>query len=125
MASTWEVNRLPFHKHRQPALPRDLRDDQLLALFAALKRPKYRALFMTLDAAGLRISEAYRLRVEDIDSRRMVNLSRGKTTFPFFCSPLGPEKRRASRESRLEPTTTSPSPSAARISWLVSRLIYN
>jgi site-specific recombinase XerD len=68
----WEVKRLPFPKHRQPALPRVLRDDQLLALFAALKRPKYRALFMTLYAAGLRISEACRLRVEDIDSRRMV-----------------------------------------------------
>jgi integrase/recombinase XerD len=68
----WEVNRLPFPKHRRPALPRVLRDDQLLALFAALKRPKYRALFMTLYGAGLRISEACGLRVEDIDSRRMV-----------------------------------------------------
>lgn len=68
----WEVNRLPFPKHRQAPLPRVLRDDQLLALFAGLKRPKYRALFMTLYAAGLRISEACRLRVEDIDSRRMV-----------------------------------------------------
>lgn len=68
----WEVRCLPFPKYRQPALPRVLRDDQLLALFAALKRPKYRALFMTCYAAGLRISEACRLRIEDIDSRRMV-----------------------------------------------------
>lgn len=68
----WEVNRLPFPKHRPPALPRVLRNDQLLALFAGLKRPKYRALLMTCYAAGLRISEACRLRVEDIDSRRMV-----------------------------------------------------
>ena len=37
-----------------------------------MKRPKYRALFMTLYGAGLRISEACRLRVEEIDSRRMV-----------------------------------------------------
>ena len=68
----WEVRCLPFPKYRQPALPRVMRDDQLLALFAALKRPKYRALFMTCYAAGLRISEACRLRIEDIDSRRMV-----------------------------------------------------
>lgn len=68
----WEVKRLPFPKHRRAALPRVLRNDQLLALFAALKRPKYRALLMTCYAAGLRIGEACRLRMEDIDSRRMV-----------------------------------------------------
>lgn len=67
-----EVNRLPFPKHRQRALPCVLREDQILALFAALKRPKYRALLMTLYAAGLRISEACRLRIEDIDSHRML-----------------------------------------------------
>jgi integrase/recombinase XerD len=68
----WEVSRLPFPKHRPPRLPQVLREDQLLALFAALQSPKYRALFMTCYAAGLRISEACRLRIEDIDSRRMV-----------------------------------------------------
>ena len=68
----WEANRIPFPKHRQPALPRVLRDDQLLALFVALKSPKYRALIMACYAAGLRIGEACRLRVDDIDSRRMV-----------------------------------------------------
>lgn len=75
----WEVNRIPFPKHRQPALPRVLHHDQLLALFAALRRPKYRGLLMTCYAAGLRISEACRLRVEDIDSQRMVlRVSQGK-----------------------------------------------
>ncbi len=68
----WEVNRIPIPKHRQPPLPRVLHHDQLLALFAALRRPKYRGLLMTCYAAGLRISEACRLRVEDIDSQRMV-----------------------------------------------------
>jgi integrase len=33
---------------------------------------KYRALFMTCYAAGLRLGEACHLRVEDIDSQRMV-----------------------------------------------------
>ena len=68
----WEVNRVPFPRHRQARLPCVLRDDQLRALFAALKSPKYRALFMTCYAAGLRIGEACRLQVGDIDSRRMV-----------------------------------------------------
>ena len=68
----WEVKRLPFPKHRPPRLPRVLGKDQLMALFAALKRPKYRAVLMTCYAGGMRISEACRLRVEDIDSQRMV-----------------------------------------------------
>lgn len=67
-----EVSRLPFPKRRHRPLPRVMANDQLLALFAALKRPKYRALLMTCYAAGLRITEACRLRVDDIDSRRMV-----------------------------------------------------
>ena len=68
----WNVKRLPFPKYRRPALPRVLRQEQILALFAALKSPKYRGLLMTCYGAGLRIGEACRLRVSDIDSRRMV-----------------------------------------------------
>jgi site-specific recombinase XerD len=49
-----------------------LKRDQLLQLFAALRSPKYRALFLTCYSAGLRISEACALRVDDIDSKRMV-----------------------------------------------------
>lgn len=73
------MNRVPFPRHRQARLPRVLRDDQLRALFAALKSPKYRALFMTCYAAGLRIGEACRLQVADIESRRMViRVTQGK-----------------------------------------------
>lgn len=68
----WEVARIPFPRHRRNRFPEVPRQDQLLALFAALRRPKYRALLMACYAAGLRISEACQLRVEDIDSRRMV-----------------------------------------------------
>lgn len=74
----WEVNRVPFPKYRRPALPRVLRREQLLALFAALKSPKYRGLLMTCYGAGLRISEACCLRVTDIDSQRMVLRVQGK-----------------------------------------------
>ena len=38
----------------------------------ALQDPKHRALLMTAYAGGLRLSEVARLRVEDIDSARMV-----------------------------------------------------
>jgi integrase/recombinase XerD len=55
-----------------------LNQEELVALFAALRNPKYRALFMTCFGAGLRIREACRLRIEDIDSKRMVLRVRGK-----------------------------------------------
>jgi site-specific recombinase XerD len=71
-ARPWEVNRIPFPRHRRESFPEVLGQEKIVELFAALRRPKYRALLMTCYAAGLRISEACALRVEDIDSRRMV-----------------------------------------------------
>lgn len=68
----WEVERIPFPKRGPRRLPQVPNRDQLLALFRALKSPKYRALLMSCYAAGLRIIEACRLRVEDIDSNQMV-----------------------------------------------------
>lgn len=68
----WEVSRLPFPKRRQRKLPEVLNNDQLLALFRALRSPKYRAILVSCYAAGLRISEACQLRIDDLDSKRMV-----------------------------------------------------
>jgi len=63
-----EVGRLPFPKRRPSGLPKVLTADELTAFFAALRKAKYRALFMTC----LRLGEVCRLQVTDIDSRRMV-----------------------------------------------------
>lgn len=68
----WEVERIPFPRRAPQAFPEVLQKSQLLQLFTALRSPKYRTLFLTCYAAGLRISEACALRVEDIDSQRMV-----------------------------------------------------
>jgi integrase/recombinase XerD len=66
------VGRVPFPK-RQPSRPaKVLTANELVAFFAALRKAKYRALFMTCYAAGLRLGEVCSLRVEDIDSQRMV-----------------------------------------------------
>jgi integrase/recombinase XerD len=73
-----EVSRIPFPKRQASALPKVLTVAELTAFFAALHKPKYRALFMTCYAAGLRLGETCRLRVEDIDSQRMVIRVRGK-----------------------------------------------
>ncbi len=75
----WEVERIPFPKRGPRRLPQTPNCDQVLALFRELKSPKYRALLMSCYAAGLRILEACRLRVEDIDSKQMVlRVHRGK-----------------------------------------------
>ncbi len=66
------VERIPFPRHRRSSFPEVLRQDQILQLFTAIRRLKYGALLMTCYAAGLRISEACQLCVEDIDSARMV-----------------------------------------------------
>ena len=53
-------------------LPVVLSPDEMARFLDALHNPKHRALLMTAYAAGLRLSEVARLRVEDIDSARMV-----------------------------------------------------
>jgi hypothetical protein len=47
-----EVNRIPFPKRQLSALPKVLTVAELTSFFAALRRPDYRALFMTCYAAG-------------------------------------------------------------------------
>jgi site-specific recombinase XerD len=54
------------------ALPDILSGTETSQLLAALDGPKYRAIVMTTYGSGLRINEACGLRVEDIDSRRML-----------------------------------------------------
>jgi integrase/recombinase XerD len=68
----WEVERIPFPRRPKNDFPRVVSRDDLTRLFASFRSLKYRALFLTCYAAGLRISEACALRVEDIDSQRMV-----------------------------------------------------
>jgi site-specific recombinase XerD len=61
---------------RGPKIPRKvpvvLSGTEIAALFNAVKSLKYRAVLMTTYGAGLRISEACRLRIHDIDSKRML-----------------------------------------------------
>ena len=53
-------------------LPVVLSRAEVARFFGAIRRIKSRAVFMTLYAAGLRVSEVVTLRVRDIDSQRMV-----------------------------------------------------
>jgi site-specific recombinase XerD len=48
-------------------------------VFSVVRNPKHRTLLMTMYATGMRVSEAARLRVEDIDSKRMlIRVHQGK-----------------------------------------------
>ena len=52
------------------SLPVVLSGQEVLALFEAIRAPSYRAIAMTMYGAGLRVSEACALQVDDIDSKR-------------------------------------------------------
>ncbi len=67
----WVLKHLACPK-RPKRLPVVLGPDELTRFFAAIGGLKHRALLMTAYAAGLRVAEVAALRVEDIDSRRMV-----------------------------------------------------
>src|SRR5215471_4864384 len=73
------VSRIPFPRRLPTNLPKVLTVAELTAFFAALRKPKYRALFMTCYAAGLRLGEVCHLRVTDIDSaRKVIHVRTGK-----------------------------------------------
>jgi len=66
-----EVDHLPVRRNKVK-LPVVLSGTEIQQLLDAIRSPKYRAIVMAQYAGGLRISEACRLRAEDIDSKRMV-----------------------------------------------------
>jgi len=66
-----EVAHVPVMR-RQHRLPAVLSGTEVGLLLGAVTSPKYRAILMALYGGGLRITEACRLRAEDIDSQRMV-----------------------------------------------------
>ncbi len=66
-----EIDWVPV-PHKEKRLPVVLTGTEIQSLFDAFYNPMYRAIFMTMYAGGLRISEACQLRVDDIDSGRGV-----------------------------------------------------
>ncbi|MFC1679220.1 tyrosine-type recombinase/integrase [Elusimicrobiota bacterium] len=69
---------IPPRKTEQ-RLPEILSTRELTRLFAAVRNPKHRALLLTIYAAGLRVGEAIRLKLSDIDSDRMtIRVVQGK-----------------------------------------------
>jgi integrase/recombinase XerD len=68
---------IPFPHHEQ-RLPLILSKEEVERILSAPRRPKTRAILMTVYATGLRRSEVAHLRVTDIDSARMTIFVQGK-----------------------------------------------
>lgn len=67
----WTVEHIPFSREPRQ-LPVVLSGEEVTEFFQSIPNLKHRALVMTAFATGLRTSEVARLRISDIDSKRMV-----------------------------------------------------
>lgn len=75
LRQSWDILLDPTPKLNRK-LPVVLSVREVAQFFDALRSAKYRAILMTTYAAGLRISEVTRLKIEDLDSARMQILVR-------------------------------------------------
>lgn len=66
----WSISHIPFPKQERK-LPVVLSRGEVVRLLDAVANVKHNTVLTVLYAAGLRVSEALHLRVEDVDSRRM------------------------------------------------------
>ncbi len=74
----WNAFRIPRCKQRRK-LPGVLAREEVESILSATRNLKHRAILMTIYSAGLRIGEVTRLKVSDIDSRRMmIRVNEGK-----------------------------------------------
>lgn len=67
----WSVRMIPFG-HVPKKLPDCLSVQEVDRLIQCVKVPKHRVALITMYAAGLRVAEALRLKISDIDSGRML-----------------------------------------------------
>ncbi|MBW2006002.1 MAG: site-specific integrase [Deltaproteobacteria bacterium] len=74
----WDIEKIHFAR-RKKKLPVVLSPDEVAQFFKAVENKKHKAILLTTYAAGLRILETTRLRLSDIDSRRMtIRIQQGK-----------------------------------------------
>lgn len=83
----WEIPR----PKKPMQLPKLLNETELRRLFNALENRKHKAMLFTAYSAGLRVSEITRLKIADIDSKRMqifIERAKGKKDRYVNLSPL-------------------------------------
>ena len=94
---SWHVQMIPFGK-RPKRLPEVLCAQEVGDLLACVKSLKHRTLMLTLYSAGLRLGEALRLTLSDIDSARMQRSIRNGKGAKDRRVPLSPRLLGALRE---------------------------
>jgi site-specific recombinase XerD len=78
LKQSWPLERLPYGK-KPKRLPCVLSQQEVLQFLGAITYPMHRMALTTAYAAGLRVSEVATLRLEDIDSARMlIHVRQGK-----------------------------------------------
>jgi site-specific recombinase XerD len=78
LGKDWAIKHIVFPK-REKKLPVVLSLTEVSKFLKDIRNLKHRAILMTAYSAGLRVSEVVRLRVDDIDSQRMViRIQQGK-----------------------------------------------
>lgn len=78
LGCSWDIEKIHFAR-REKKLPVVLSPDEVVQFLKAVKSKKHKAILMTTYATGLRILETTRLKVSDIDSRRMtIRVQQGK-----------------------------------------------
>ena len=97
MPQSWHVKMIPFGK-RPKKLPVVLAAEEVDALLSCVKSLKHRTLMLTLYAAGLRLGEASRLTIPDIDSARMQLMIRSGKGAKDRQVPLSPRLLQALRD---------------------------
>jgi site-specific recombinase XerD len=74
----WDIEKIHFAR-REKKLPVVLSSEEVAQFLKAVKSKKHKVILMTVYAAGLRILETTRLKISDIDSRRMaIRVHQGK-----------------------------------------------
>lgn len=91
LGQCWETFDLPRPKTSRK-MPVVLSSQEVQTFFAATRNLKHRVLLMTIYLGGLRVSEAVHLRVDDIDSQRMmIRIRSGKGDKDRYVRRVGAE----------------------------------
>jgi site-specific recombinase XerD len=78
LGKKWMIEHIPYPR-RERKLPEVLNPCEVARLLRAIPNLKHRTLITTIYATGLRVSETCRLRIEDVDSARMlIRVKQGK-----------------------------------------------
>lgn len=128
----WSIEEIPFPK-KPRKLPVVLSPIEVLRFLKSVRKLKYRAILTVIYAAGLRLSEATHLKLNDIDGKRMVirvEEGKGRKDRYVMLSPKVLELLRLYwKEERpggpwLFRRSTSNDPlSVAAVQWVCSRTV--